>query len=174
MRKFNPIISTFRVSLSVLLKADLVCRFWLSFPHLSPIMKWMFRNTCFSLKFSSLTHSSALSHSRFLCYVACVCSRKRLNLYVLQGKRIQDGEPPKLWILFPCKTFESVRFTRKKDSQFRGFAILNRNYILYLLHSYFVLSYSKWQLRENLKAKTINSSVYDTNVFFKNHILKQI
>lgn len=105
MRKFNPIISTFRVSLSVLLKADLVCRFWLSFPHLSPIMKWMFRNTCFSLKFSSLTHSSALSHSRFVCYVACVCSRKHLNLYVLQGKRIHNLGGSPSWIVitfFTC------------------------------------------------------------------------
>ena len=76
----------------------------------SPIRK---RNICFSLKFSSLTHSSTLSHSRSLCYVAWVCSRKQyLNLYVSQGK---------------------------KDSQIREFAILNRNHILYLLHSYCVL-----------------------------------
>ena len=52
---------------------------------------------------------------------------------------------------------------------------MNCNDILYLLHRYSVvldqqinhsrLSYSRWQLHENLKAKTINLSVYDTNVF---------
>jgi len=105
----------------------------------SPIRKRMFRNTCFSLKFSSLTHSTALSHSRSLCYVAWVCSRKQhLNLYVSQGKKIHNLGSSPSWIVI---TF----FTSCLVTMF---------YVRQINHTRF--SYSRWRLPKNLKAKTIN------------------